>query len=108
LVVHEPLEMTRSSAVRVVVVDLEDDGLVGAVARRRDDHALGAGLQVGAGLFLGGEQAGALERDVDVEVLVRQLRRITDRRDLDLAQADVDPVLARVVTTPGKRPCTLS
>ena len=77
-----------------LVVHAVDDGLVDAVAGSGDDHALGAGFQVGGGLVLGGEEAGALKRDVDVERLVRQVLRIADRRDLDLAEAAVDPVLA--------------
>ena len=77
-----------------VVVDLEDNGLVGAVGGRRDQHALGTGGQVRRGLVLGREDAGAFKGDVDVQVLVRQVRRITLGRDLDLAQAHVDPVVA--------------
>ena len=36
------------------------------------------------GLFLGGEDAGAFQRDVDVQLLVRQFGGILDRGDLDL------------------------
>ena len=60
----------------LVVVDAEDDGDVGAVGGRRDDDALGAGLEVGRRLVLDGEDAGAFERDVDAQGLVRQLRRV--------------------------------
>ena len=38
-------------------------------AGRGDQHALGAGGQVGRGLVLGGEDAGAFERDVDAQIL---------------------------------------
>jgi hypothetical protein len=69
----------------LVVVDAVDDGEVGAVGRGRDDHALGAGGQVGRGLLLRGEDAGALERDVDAELLVRQLRWVLDGGDLERA-----------------------
>ncbi len=65
---------------QLVVVDAVDDGEVGAVGRRRDQHALGAGGQMRRGLVLGGEDAGAFERDVDAEVLPRQLRRDRARR----------------------------
>ena len=37
---------------QLVVVDAVDDGQVGAVGRGRDQHALGAGLEVGRGLVL--------------------------------------------------------
>ena len=77
-----------------VVVDLVDDGLVGIVAGGRDQDALGPRLQVGLGLVTGGEDAGALKGDVDVQVLVRQVGRIAFGRDLDLAQAHVDPFVA--------------
>src|SRR5690606_3422676 len=74
-----------------VVVDAIDNGLLDAVARGRDQHPLGAGGQVGGGLVAGGEQPGALQRDVDVQVLVRQLGRVALGGDLDLPEADVDP-----------------
>src|SRR6476659_8191987 len=41
---------------------------------------------------LGGENAGALERDVNAELLPGQLRRVFDRRDLDGAVAAIDAV----------------
>ncbi len=55
------------------MVDAVDDGRVGIVGRRRDQHALGAGGQMGGGLVLGGEDAGAFQRDVDAEFLPGQL-----------------------------------
>ena len=39
-------------------------------------------------LLARGEDAGAFERDVDAERLVRKLGRILDRRDLDLVAVD--------------------
>ena len=65
---------------QLVVVDAIDHGEVGAVGGRRDQHALGAGRQMRRRLVLGGEDAGAFERDVDAEVLPRQLRRVLARR----------------------------
>ena len=56
-----------------VVVDAEDDGGVGAVGGRGDQHALGAGGEMRGGLVLRGEDAGALQRDVDAEILPGQL-----------------------------------
>ncbi len=68
---------------QLVVVDAVNDRLVGAVARRRNDDALGAGGQVGGGCVALGEDAGAFKGDVDVQLLVRQLGRVADRRHLD-------------------------
>ena len=65
---------------QLVVVDAVDDGEVGAFGGRRDQHALGAGGQMHRGLVLGGEDAGAFERDVDAEILPRQRGRVLDRR----------------------------
>ena len=92
---------------QLVVIDAIDHGQVGAVGGRGDQHALGAGGQMQRGLFLGGEDAGAFQRDVDVEFLVRQLGRILDGGDLDGAGADA-MMSPSTVTVPGKRPCTLS
>ncbi len=75
-----------------VVVDAVDDGGVGAVGGRRDQHALGTGGQMRGGLVLGGEDAGAFQRDVDAERLPRQLGGIALGRDLDLAATEVDRV----------------
>ena len=77
---------------QLVVIDAVDDGEIGAVRRRRDEHALGARLQMHRGLFLGGENAGALQRDVDAEIFPRQLAGILDRRDFDPSGAAVDAV----------------
>jgi hypothetical protein len=76
----------------LVVVDPVDHGEVGAVGRRRHQHALGAGGEMQRGLVLGGEDAGALERDVDAELLPRQLRGVLLGGDLDRAVADADGV----------------
>ena len=59
---------------QLVVVDAIDDGEVGAIGGGRDDDALGAGGQMRRGLVLRGEDAGAFERDVDAQILPRQLR----------------------------------
>ena len=55
-----------------LVVDAVDDGGIGVVGRRRDEDALGARGEMGGGLVLGGEDAGAFQRDVDTEVFPRQ------------------------------------
>ena len=77
---------------QLVVVDAVDDGQVGAVGGRRDEDALGAGIEVQLRLFLRREDAGALERDINAESLMRKLRRILDRGHLDRAAAGVDRV----------------
>src|SRR5689334_6913123 len=47
---------------------------------------------MGRGLVLGGKQARALERDVDAEILPRQLRGIALGGDLDRPVADADGI----------------
>src|SRR6185437_11324806 len=69
-----------------------DDREVDAVGGGRNQHAARAGGQVCRGLVLRREDAGALQRDVDAEVLPRQLGRIAFGRDLDGAVADADGV----------------
>src|SRR5208337_2633491 len=66
------------------------DGEIGAVGRRRNQDAFGAGGQERGGLVAGGELARALHRDVDAEIPVGQLVRILDRGDLDLVPADMN------------------
>ena len=77
---------------QLVVVDAVDDGEVGVFAGGRDQHALGAGGQVGGGLVAGGEDARAFQRDLDAEFLVGQLGRVALGGHLDRAAADVDRV----------------
>ncbi len=77
---------------QLVVVDAVDDGQVGAVGRCRDEHPLGAGIEMQLRLFLRREDAGALECNINAESLMRQLGGILDRRHLDRAAADVDRV----------------
>ena len=93
---------------QLVVIDAIDDGKIGAVGGRGDEHALGAGGQMGRRLVLGGEDAGAFHRDVDAEILPRKLGRILDRGDLDLVVADRDRSRPSTFTSAGKRPCTQS
>ncbi len=76
----------------LVVVDAVDDRQVRAVGGSRHEHALGAGVEVQLRLVLRCEDAGALERDVDTEGLVRQLGRVLDRRHLDRTAAGIDGI----------------
>src|ERR1700744_2716873 len=69
---------------QLVVVDAIDDRQIGAIGRRRHKHALRPRFEMGFRLLLGGEDAGAFERDVDAKLPMRQLGRIADRRDSDL------------------------
>jgi hypothetical protein len=93
----------------LVVVHPIDHGQIRAVRGRRDDDALGAGLEVRGGLLLRGEDAGAFHRDVDAEIPMRQLGRVLDGRDPDLLAVDhervaVDLDLARVAAVDGIEP----
>ena len=71
-------------------VDAEDDRDVLVLGRRADDHLLGAGIDVRPRLRGIGEDAGALEDDVDAEVAPRQGGRVALGEDLDLAPVDDD------------------
>ncbi len=75
-----------------VIVDAEDDGLVGAFAGGRDQHALGAGRQMRLAFLLRGEDAGAFHDDVDFGP--GQIGRIADRGDLDRAATHIDRIAA--------------
>ena len=75
-----------------VVVHAENDGLVGIGGGRRDQDALGAGGEVGRGLFLVGEDAGAFHGDIDIEFAVRQVFRIADGGAEDRLAIDHDLV----------------
>jgi hypothetical protein len=76
----------------LVVVDAKDHREVGAGGGRGDEDPLGACLQVSRGLLLGGEQAGAFQRDIDAQVRPGQVGRIALGGDLDRAGARVDAV----------------
>ena len=80
---------------QLVVVDAVDHGEVRAGGRGRDQDPLGAALEVGGGLFLAGEDAGALQHDVDPEVAPGQLGRVAFGQDLDLLAVDADGVFRR-------------
>src|SRR5436305_3074 len=77
---------------QLVMVDAINHRQIGAVGRRRYKHALGPRFEVGFGLVLGGEDAGAFEGDVDPKLPMRQLGRIADRRHLDLLTVDDERV----------------
>src|SRR3984885_12539559 len=78
--------------VELVVVDAVDDRKVGAVGWRRDQYALGPGGEMRGRFVLGGENAGAFQRDIDAELLPRQLCRVPDGGHLDGAVAAIDAV----------------
>ncbi len=72
-----------------ILVDAEYDGRVDILAARcGDDHLLGAALDVRGRFFLGGEEAGAFEHDVDLQFAPWDLRRITLCEHLDLVAID--------------------
>ena len=66
--VQEALETTWCSCVSLSWLTPIDDGEIGAGARRRDQHALGAGGQVLGRAVTVGEAAGAFHDDIDAEV----------------------------------------
>src|SRR5262249_23946159 len=76
----------------LVVIDPIDHREVDAVGGRRDDDALGAGGQMRGGLVLRREDARALQRNIDAEILPGQRCRILDGGHLDQAVADADSV----------------
>jgi hypothetical protein len=73
-----------------VVVDADHEGLVGAAGRGRHDDQRGAGLEVGAGLVLGVEEAGGLDDHVDAEVAPGQVARVALGQHLEGVVADGD------------------
>src|SRR5436190_7609209 len=84
-----------------ILVDPEYDRDVLTLGRSADDDLARPRIDVRLGLGGIGEQAGALEHDVDPEVAPRQARRITLGKDPDLAAVDHDrrvagPNVARV------------
>ena len=84
-----------------IFVDAEDDRDVLVLGRGADDDLLGAGVDVRLGLRGIGEDARALEDDVDAEVAPRQGGRVALGQDLDLTAVDDDrrvagPDVARV------------
>ncbi len=83
---------------QLFVVDAEHYGKVGARARRRDQHALGACGQVFRGALAVGEAAGAFHDNVDAKIAPRKLfrRRLRQHGDLvaiglQMPVDDIDP-----------------
>ena len=75
-------------AVVLVVVHAHDERDVVVLRGRADDDLAGAGGEVRCRLLLVGEEARALEHDVDALRLPRQLLRILERADRDFLAAD--------------------
>src|SRR5690606_4308484 len=74
------------------MIDPVDHRQVCAVRGSGDEYALGASRKMGRGLLLGSEDAGALEHDIDIEVLPRQLGGIPFGQHLEGVGADGDRV----------------
>ena len=74
------------------VIDAKDDRQIGVVSRRRDEDALGARLQMRGGFVPRGEEPGAFECDIDIELFMRQFMRIADRGHFDRPGAAIDRV----------------
>ena len=77
-------EQVMFRAVVELVVDAHDDGEVVVLRGRRDDDLLRAGVEVRLALLLVGEEARALEHDVDAELFPRELRGVLFCEDLDV------------------------
>src|SRR5690606_19854245 len=61
--------------------------------RRRDNHLFGAAAQVGAGFFLTGEETGALEHHIDIQLAPGQSGRVAVGQHADTIAID-DHVVA--------------
>ena len=83
------------AAVVDLVVDAEHDRRVVTLGRCRDDDLLRARLEVSLGLLLVGEEARALEHDVDAEIPPRELTGLLLGDDLDRLAGDLDRALFR-------------
>ena len=96
-VVHDAFEMMwwRSGSY-VVLVDAHDEGGVLVGRGRRDQHLLGAGLDVLARVGRLREEAGRLDDDVDAELAPRQVRGVALRERLDRLAVDDDVVVVVV------------
>ena len=79
---------------KLVVVDPHHDGHVGALRRRRDDHAFRPGLEVLRCSRSIGKVAGAFEHHVDAEIAPGELCRVAFCSHRDLAAADIYPIIA--------------
>ena len=75
-----------------VLIDIVNDGREVITCRSRNDNLLGAGLDMGGSLLLGGVETGALEHDVNAELAPRALSGVLDRVDLDFLAFDNDGI----------------
>ena len=78
LVVQDALETTAVGGLQLVVIDPVDDREIGAGGRSADTRTFfGAGLEMSRCLAsLDGEEAGALQGDVDAEIAPWQVGRV--------------------------------
>src|SRR5690606_2003595 len=72
----------------VMVHTINDGGVDILAARSGDDHFLGATLQVSRSLFLTGEEAGALQHHVHVQLAPRQSRWVAIGQYADFVAVD--------------------
>ena len=79
--------------VEVGVIDPVDEGGVGAVRRRRDDHERRPRIEVHRGLVAVGEDARRLDDEVDSERLPRKFLRVADLEHLQNLAVDADSVV---------------
>jgi hypothetical protein len=86
---------------QLLMVDAIDDGQIDAVGGGRNQHALGARRQMRRCALLRGEDAGAFERNIDAQFLMRQLGRVPNRRHLQILAVH-DHTVARNLHLGGK------
>src|SRR6266508_236443 len=77
-----------------LVVDTEHDRHIRALGRRRDDHLLGAAVQMLRGPVAIGEEAGRLDYHVYAEIAPGEAAGVALRQDLDLLALDGDRPVA--------------
>jgi hypothetical protein len=91
---------------QLVMVDAEHDGQVDFLGRCRDQHALGAGIEVLLAACAVGEEAGAFQRDVDAVGGVRQVGRIAFGGHVDALAVDDQVIAIDFDRAAGNAPCT--
>ena len=86
---HDAFEMILSVAgSSPIIVDAEDDRVVGIAHRRGDQHPLGTGLEVLGRGRVRAEHARGLDDDIDVEVGPGKVGRVALGEHLDAVSVD--------------------
>lgn len=77
-------------------IDAEDDGRIGVLHRRGDDHLARAGIEMTGGLRTRAKAARAFEYHVHLELVPGQLGRIGRVEDPDRVSTDADHPVAQL------------